>query len=54
MAGTSHPDPLMFPALTAHAPTYIGGVRTVFQIVPAVCRERSLQLLGLFLVSPHT
>jgi hypothetical protein len=46
----SHPDPLVFPALAAHASLHICGVRPVFQVITAGCRQGCLQLLGPFRV----
>ena len=53
----THPDPLVLPALAAHAPPHICGVRAVLEVVAAVvvkaassAADHSLSVL----VSPHT
>jgi hypothetical protein len=42
----SHPDPLVGPALAAHAPTYIGGIGAVLEVVPPVAVRAASQALS--------
>jgi hypothetical protein len=54
----SHPDPLVGPALAAHAPTYIGGIGAVLEVVPPGCRQGGISSAvdhsSSVLVNPHT
>jgi hypothetical protein len=54
---SGHTVALVGPALAAHAPTYIGGVRPMLEVVPAGCRYGGLKRCRPFVVGlgqyPH-